>query len=174
MPRRIPDYPDAYAGFNLIASYGSFISVFSSLLFFYVIYDTFTTSKPFSNPTQVWGLSVNKGIGYAAASNQGASSGHNIPVMKSMAAAVVLTAISVQDPSLVVDPATISEISAQVTEVSAKEVIPSQTSWDNPSAKHYFVMTASILFIQGTLFPWWGPFLKSGVVIPLILFFTGK
>jgi cytochrome c oxidase subunit 1 len=32
MPRRTLDYPDAYAGFNLIASYGFFVSVFSSLL----------------------------------------------------------------------------------------------------------------------------------------------
>jgi heme/copper-type cytochrome/quinol oxidase subunit 1 len=67
MPRRIPDYPDAYAGFNLIASYGSFISVFSSLLFFYVIYDTFITTKEFTSPTQMWGLSgANKGV-YATA-----------------------------------------------------------------------------------------------------------
>ena len=170
MPRRIPDYPDAYAGFNLIASYGSFISVFSSLLFFYVIYDTFTTSKPFSNPTQVWGLSVSKGVAYAPASNQGASSGHNIRVIKSMAAAVVLTAISVQDPSLVVDPATISEISAQVTEVSAKE----ETLWIFRSTTHVLVAAASIMFFQSALAPWWCPILASGIVNPIISFFTGK
>jgi len=33
MPRRIPDYPDAYAGWNLIASYGSYLSAISSLFF---------------------------------------------------------------------------------------------------------------------------------------------
>ena len=64
MPRRIPDYPDAYAGFNLIASYGSFISVFSSLLFFYVIYDTFIGTKGFTNPGQMWGLSTTRGYAY--------------------------------------------------------------------------------------------------------------
>ena len=37
MPRRIPDYPDAYALFNQIASYGSYISVFSTLFFAIVV-----------------------------------------------------------------------------------------------------------------------------------------
>ena len=37
MPRRIPDYPDAYAGWNTISSYGSIVSVISSLFFFYLI-----------------------------------------------------------------------------------------------------------------------------------------
>lgn len=42
MPRRIPDYPDAYAGWNAVASFGSNISVFGLLVFFYVVYRTFT------------------------------------------------------------------------------------------------------------------------------------
>jgi cytochrome c oxidase subunit 1 len=37
MPRRIPDYPDAYAGWNFIASIGSIISLFSAIFFFYII-----------------------------------------------------------------------------------------------------------------------------------------
>ena len=41
MPRRIPDYPDAYATWNYIASFGSSISVVSTLVFFYVVYDIF-------------------------------------------------------------------------------------------------------------------------------------
>jgi len=35
MPRRIPDYPDAYAGWNSIASYGSLITVLGLVLFFF-------------------------------------------------------------------------------------------------------------------------------------------
>lgn len=38
MPRRIPDYPDAYSGWNAIASYGSYLSALSALFFFYVVY----------------------------------------------------------------------------------------------------------------------------------------
>jgi len=42
MPRRIPDYPDAYAGWNAVASYGSYISAISALFFFYVVWVALT------------------------------------------------------------------------------------------------------------------------------------
>lgn len=42
MPRRIPDFPDAYALWNLAASFGSYISAISALFFFFVVYDTLT------------------------------------------------------------------------------------------------------------------------------------
>ena len=45
MPRRIPDYPDAYAGWNAIASYGSYVSVFGALFFLYVVYSTLTSDE---------------------------------------------------------------------------------------------------------------------------------
>lgn len=45
MPRRIPDYPDAYSGWNMVASFGSLITAFSSLLFIYIIYATLTSGK---------------------------------------------------------------------------------------------------------------------------------
>jgi len=45
MPRRIPDYPDAFADWNAIASYGSYLSIISSLFFFYVVYKTLTGNE---------------------------------------------------------------------------------------------------------------------------------
>jgi len=43
MPRRIPDYPDAFTGWNVVASFGSYISSISAILFFYIVYITLTT-----------------------------------------------------------------------------------------------------------------------------------
>jgi heme/copper-type cytochrome/quinol oxidase subunit 1 len=45
MPRRIPDYPDAYSGWNYISSVGSMISIAASLFFFYIIVDSLTINK---------------------------------------------------------------------------------------------------------------------------------
>jgi len=45
MPRRISDYPDGYAGWNLIASYGSIISVFATIIFIFVIFDQLSNGK---------------------------------------------------------------------------------------------------------------------------------
>jgi len=49
MPRRIPDYPDAFLVFNRLASYGSYISALSSLFFFYLIFVAFTNGKKINN-----------------------------------------------------------------------------------------------------------------------------
>ena len=45
MPRRIPDYPDAFAGWNEISTYGSYVSVLGMILFLYIVYKTFTSSE---------------------------------------------------------------------------------------------------------------------------------
>jgi len=52
MPRRIPDYPDAYTAWNQVASHGSMITVFSVILFFYIIYRTLTDNITVSD--NVW------------------------------------------------------------------------------------------------------------------------
>jgi cytochrome c oxidase subunit 1 len=38
MPRRISDYPDAFAGWNLISSVGSLVSVVATAFFLHIVY----------------------------------------------------------------------------------------------------------------------------------------
>jgi cytochrome c oxidase subunit 1 len=45
MPRRVPDYPDAYIGWNVVASYGSLLSLVGTFVFFYMIYNTLTAGE---------------------------------------------------------------------------------------------------------------------------------
>lgn len=45
MPRRISDYPDAFAGWNLISSFGSIISVVATWLFLYILYAQLVQGK---------------------------------------------------------------------------------------------------------------------------------
>jgi len=53
MPRRIPDYPDAFAPWNMIASFGAFLGLASTILFFYILWKTLTSGeKVGDNP---WG-----------------------------------------------------------------------------------------------------------------------
>ena len=57
MPRRIPDYPDAYAGFNAIASFGSYLSAISGIFFFYIVFVSLSQgrTKFFDyKPRNVW------------------------------------------------------------------------------------------------------------------------
>ena len=45
MPRRISDYPDAFAGWNLISSFGSIISVIATWLFLHIVYQQLVGGK---------------------------------------------------------------------------------------------------------------------------------
>ncbi len=54
MPRRVVDYPDAYAGWNMISSYGAYISAFGTLVFFYGVLHAFIRKEQAAdNP---WGV----------------------------------------------------------------------------------------------------------------------
>ena len=54
MPRRIPDYPDAYAGYNYWSSIGSYIAGVSVLLFLFIVWKTFRDKIPAGN--NPWGV----------------------------------------------------------------------------------------------------------------------
>ena len=54
MPRRIPDYPDAFAGWNIVASIGSWLSFFGFLLFFYIVDDVLTAGRRVGNNPWEW------------------------------------------------------------------------------------------------------------------------
>ena len=45
MPRRIPDYPDAFAPWNQIASIGSYVSAIGVVLFLYILWRTFAAGE---------------------------------------------------------------------------------------------------------------------------------
>lgn len=54
MPRRYIDYPDAFAGWNLVSSIGSYISGFAVLIFIYGVIEAFVRKeKAANNP---WGV----------------------------------------------------------------------------------------------------------------------
>jgi cytochrome c oxidase subunit 1 len=53
MPRRVPDYPDAYAGWNLVSSIGAFISFAGFLVFLVVLWRTLAAGK--RCPANPWG-----------------------------------------------------------------------------------------------------------------------
>jgi len=46
MPRRYVDYPEAYAGWNYVASWGSYISAISVLIFIYCVVEAMIAKRP--------------------------------------------------------------------------------------------------------------------------------
>ena len=45
MPPTISDYPDSFAGWNLISSFGSIVSVVAAWLFLYIVYRQLVDGK---------------------------------------------------------------------------------------------------------------------------------
>ncbi|KAL8464752.1 hypothetical protein ACS0TY_034309 [Phlomoides rotata] len=59
MPRRIPDYPDAYAGWNALSSFGSYISVVGIFHFFMVVTITSSSGKNKRCAPSPWAVEQN-------------------------------------------------------------------------------------------------------------------
>ena len=45
MPRRIADYPDAFAGWNMVSSLGAYLSGLAALWFLFVLFHTLTAGR---------------------------------------------------------------------------------------------------------------------------------
>ena len=45
MPRRYVDYPDAFAGWNMVSSIGSYISAAGAVLFIFIMIQTLTSGR---------------------------------------------------------------------------------------------------------------------------------
>ncbi len=53
MPRRIPDYPDNYWGWNYVSSIGALITSISTVLFLFIVWRTFAAGDKV--PANQWG-----------------------------------------------------------------------------------------------------------------------
>ena len=53
MPRRYPDYPQAFAGWNFVSSIGAYLGGVAFLVFLYVVYRTFTSKEHLAD--NYWG-----------------------------------------------------------------------------------------------------------------------
>lgn len=53
MPRRIPDYPDAFAGWNMVSSIGSSLSMFAAFFFLFIVFYTLKFGE--KCPNNPWG-----------------------------------------------------------------------------------------------------------------------
>jgi cytochrome c oxidase subunit I len=56
MPRRYPDYPAAFAGWNFVSSIGAYISGIALLVFLYVVFRTLTSHEHVAD--NYWGESA--------------------------------------------------------------------------------------------------------------------
>lgn len=57
MPRRIPDYPDTYAYWNYVASFGSYITFIGLFIWLYLVYDALVKQR--KAPENPWVFTIN-------------------------------------------------------------------------------------------------------------------
>ena len=96
MPRRYPDYPEAFAGWNYVSSIGAFISGASVLVFLLVIVITFMPQADPRRPNY-WGAgSYHPGVDGAVA---GAA-----PHLRRHAAAALMGLAMVMSSTVIPDP----------------------------------------------------------------------
>ena len=62
MPRRIPDYPDAFQLWNSVATFGSYITTFSMVVFLMVIYNAFIGFSWYSSFFRIFDINTNLGL----------------------------------------------------------------------------------------------------------------
>lgn len=71
MPRRVPDYPDAFAGWNAVASFGSVMSLISAFLFIFILLEMFYSKRSFGRSwdndliLRRWSVKVSKTKDYS-------------------------------------------------------------------------------------------------------------
>lgn len=67
MPRRIPDYPDAFTSWNTIATFGAILSGLSAIWFIFVVIDTLISEKryEFRNPWRAPSFKKKLGVTFA-------------------------------------------------------------------------------------------------------------
>ncbi len=53
MPRRVPDYPEAYAGWNMVSSWGAYMTLLGTVFFIYIVWRTFHDKV--KCPANEWG-----------------------------------------------------------------------------------------------------------------------
>uniref|UniRef100_UPI002027C204 cytochrome c oxidase subunit I n=1 Tax=Ctenocephalides canis TaxID=50434 RepID=UPI002027C204 len=79
MPRRYSDYPDSFTSWNILSSLGSFISLFSIILFIYMIWESFILNR-----TSLFPINMNSSIEWFQLSPPLEHSYSELPILNSI------------------------------------------------------------------------------------------
>ncbi|GMN74458.1 hypothetical protein TIFTF001_052379, partial [Ficus carica] len=138
MPRRIPDYPDAYAGWNALSSFGSYISVVGICSFFVVVTITLSSGNNKRCAPSPWALEQNSTLEWMVQSPPAFHTFGELPAIKETKSYVKwrylignqtppnarIYSLSQGELSIALDDATygVREIKALVTQYSWRSV----------------------------------------------------